>query len=196
MTQHFPQLTYDAALELLSGIIGKESPFHLKAFSGGSRGHQPGVSAKLAAEYLHYQAATLSSRFANTPEITEHGRYKQRGGTLPAGHYACRYIAHHPSFGECIQLIRSTDARAIHSPFSPKPIPHFRHDDFFIHGSGPKGSDGCIVSQNHSERLRLNRAVRDFHGKVVLLVKNVAYQLPAEIEGQYARSSILDYVIG
>lgn len=190
MTQHLatPQLTYDAALELLSGIVGREPPFHLKAFSGGSRGHQPGGTAKVAAEYLYNQATTLSSRFANTPEKTEHGHYKVRGGTLPAGHYFCHYVAHHHSFGECIHLIGCSDTKAIYSPFSPNPIPHGRHPehDFFIHGSGPKGSDGCIVFQNHSERLRLNRAVRDFQGRVILLVKNVAYQLPAEIDGQYA----------
>lgn len=178
------QLVYDAAQELLSGIIGNDPPFIMKAYSGGSRGHKAGVSAKLSARYLHDQAATLSSHFANT--IEDHGRYKQRGGTLPAGHYSCHYVACHHAFGDCIQLLRATDARAIHSQFSPHPIPHFRHDDFFIHGSGPKGSDGCIVPANDRERRRLNRAIKDFPGKVVLLVKNVAYQLPAELEGQFA----------
>jgi|GEM_PF-2864625 len=181
------ELVYDAALEVLSGTIGKQPPFHMKAYSGGSRGHKAGVDAKLAAQYLYNQAPNLSSHLATTREIKDaHGNYKQRGGTLPPGHYSCHYIANHHLFKECIQLTRSADARAIRSPFSPLPIPHGRGDDFFIHGSGPKGSDGCIVPENNAERHRLNQAVKQFAGKVVLLVKNVSYQLPAELEGQFA----------
>ena len=189
MTQLQPltaQLVYDGAQEVLLGRLGQGPLFNMKAFSGGSRGHKAGVDTKLAAKYLHNQATLLSSRFANTPTLKEGGHYRQRGGTLPAGRYSCHYIAQHPLFGECIQLVRTTDARAIYSPFSPRPIPHFRDDDFFIHGSGPKGSDGCIVPANDLERQRLNRAVKDCDGLVVLQVKNVAYQLPAELEGQFA----------
>lgn len=179
-------LVYDAAAELLSGVLGTQ-PFHIVAYSGGSRGHKTGVKAALAAKYLHDQAGTLSSRMATTPMIEDaHGNYKQRGGTLPAGHYVCHYVAHHKTFHECIQLLRTADALAIHSQFSPHPIPHGRGNDFFIHGSGPKGSDGCIIPANEAERHRLNRAVKQFHGKVMLLVKNVSYLLPAELEGQLA----------
>jgi hypothetical protein len=180
------QLVYDAAQELLSGAIGKEKPFNIKAYSGGSRGHKA-VKPAVAVKYLHNQAATLPSRFANTPEITEKkGNYLQRGGTLPAGHYTCHYLSHHHIFGECIRLDRQADAKAIHSPFSPFPIPHGRGNDFFIHGSGPKGSDGCIVPALDADRRRLNHAVKTFSGKVVLLVKHVSYRLPAELEGQLA----------
>ena len=180
------QLVYDAARQLLSGSIPPNPWFHMLAYSGGSRGHKP-VSPALAAKYLHNQAATLSSHFANTPTREDSkGRYLQRGGTLPAGHYRCEYIAYHPSFGERVRPHTMADAKAIHSPFSPHPIPHFRNDDFFIHGSGPKGSDGCIVPANESERHRLNRAVKEFPGTVILEVKNVSYLLPAELEGQLA----------
>jgi hypothetical protein len=170
----------------LSGKIGGELPFLTTAYSGGSRGHKV-VSSKLAAEYLHRDANNLTSRLATTGEKKDsHGHYIQRGGTLPPGHYDCRYVAHHPHFGECIQLLRRQDALAIHSPFSPHPIPHLRHNDFFIHGAGPKGSDGCIVVVSLHERRRLNRAVKDFAGNVVLFVQNVSYMLPAELEGQIA----------
>lgn len=107
-------------------------------------------------------------------------------GRFPPVNYTCRYIAHHHIFGECIQLLRQSDARAIHSQFSPHPMPHFRANDFFIHGSGPKGSDGCIVPPNRAERLRLNQAVKNFPGTVVLFVKNVGYMLPAELDHQIA----------
>ncbi len=179
-------MTYDAAQELLTGTVGTAHPFHIKAYSGGSRGHSA-VGARVATQYLHNQASALSSHLANTRTVKDaHGHYKQRGGTLPAGHYSCHYVAHHPDYHECIQLSRQGDAKAIHSPFSPHAIPHGRADDFFIHGRGAKGSDGCIVPANHGERIRLNHAVKNFVGVVVLVVKNVAYQLPAELEGQLA----------
>ena len=57
---------------------------------------------------------------------------------------------------------------------------------FFIHGSGRKGSDGCIVLANEHERQRLNAAVKDFAGVVVLHVTHVGYMLPAELGGQLA----------
>jgi hypothetical protein len=88
-------LTYDAAVEILSGWIGGEY-FHVRAYSGGGRGHAQ-VSMKLAAKYLHQSASQLSAQWSNTPTIEDaSGSYKQRGGTLPAGHYGCEYVAHHP----------------------------------------------------------------------------------------------------
>ncbi|HKF03582.1 MAG TPA: hypothetical protein VKB49_14790 [Candidatus Sulfotelmatobacter sp.] len=179
-------LTYDAASEVLSGTIGRDS-FRMTAYSGGSRGHRAGVKPVLAAKYLHNEADTLSSRLATTSEVKDaQGRYKRRGGTLPPGHYACQYLPHHHTFGECIRLFRRADAIAIHTPFYPHPIPHGRGNDFFIHGSGPKGSDGCIVPAIEAERFRLNRAVKQFPGEVVIEVKNVSYQLPPELEHQIA----------
>jgi len=179
-------LVYDAAGEVLAGTIGPAS-FRMSAYSGGSRGHRAGVKPGLANQYLHNQAATLSSHLATTREIKDsQGKYKQRGGTLPAGHYACHYIAHHHTFGECIQLLRMADAAAIYTPFYPHPIPHGRGNDFFIHGTGPKGSDGCIGPAIEAERFRLNKAVKHFRGKVVLEVRNVSYLLPPELEHQVA----------
>jgi hypothetical protein len=179
------ELVYDAASEILSGTIANNPSFFMTAYSGGSRGHKASVAPNLATAYLHNQAGTLTSRMATTPEKKDaQGHYKQRGGTLPPGHYLCRYIAHHPSFGECIRLLRTVDAMAIHSPFSAHPIPHHRGNDFYIHGSGPKGSDGCIVPASQAERHRLNQAVKHFPGQVKLLVKNVSYMLPAELEHQ------------
>jgi hypothetical protein len=178
------QLEYDAARERLTGTIGTAPYFDMMAYSGGSRGHKAGVSPKKAREYLHKQAGSLMTHLATTKmQIDGGGHYIRRGGTLPPGHYTCHYVGKHHVFGECIQLKRTADALAIHSPFSPHPIPHGR-DDFFIHGSGPKGSDGCIVPVDTGERHRLNVAVKNFQGQVMLLVKHVSYMLPAELEGQ------------
>jgi len=179
-------LTYDAASEILSGSIG-HTMFRMTAYSGGSRGHRAAVNPALADKYLHKQADTLASRLATTSELKDaQGRYKRRGGPLPPGHYTCHYLAHHHTFGQCIRLLRSADATAIHTPFYPHAIPHGRGDDFFIHGSGPKGSDGCIVPAIPAERFRLNRAIKQFPGKVMIEVKNVSYQLPPELEHQIA----------
>lgn len=179
-------LTYDAASEILFGTIGRDT-FRMTAYSGGSRGHRAQVKPALAHKYLYSDADTLASRLATTSEIKDaKGRYKRRGGTLPPGHYACHYLANHHTFGQCIRLFRSADAKAIHTPFYPHSIPHGRGNDFFIHGSGPKGSDGCIVPAIEAERFRLNRAVKQFPGNVVIEVKNVSYLLPAELEHQIA----------
>ena len=174
-------LTYDAQKELLQGTIGTGLPFNMTAYSGGSRGHS-GVTEQQAKLYLHSQTASPWSRFANTPTVghgTSNSPYKQRGGTLPPGHYSCTYIANHPPFGECIYLKRDADTH-LHYPTSSGVSLDNRGDDFYIHGHGPKGSDGCIVPANNAERLRLNKAIKNFHGQVILLVKNVAYVLPAE----------------
>jgi hypothetical protein len=175
-------LTYDAAAEILSGVIGKHRPFFMRAYSGGSRGHDPKTSRKLAKEYLHSQASSLRSHLATTPERTDaHGNYIERGGTLPPGSYNCHYLHHLPGFGECIRIRPTTTNVAIHSPFASHPIPHGRDmHSFLIHGPGPKGSDGCIVPQPNAERHRLNHAIKDFKGRVVLQVIRVSYMLPAE----------------
>jgi hypothetical protein len=171
-------LVYRAALEILEVNIAPHPSFAMKAFSGGGRGAKP-KSARDAKRYLYNQAATIASHFSSTREITVHGKYVQRGGTLPEGHYTCRYIAHKPGFGECIKLDMWSDAIA-NSPHFGKKHRHHR-DGFLIHGRGPKGSDGCIVPEDESKRLLLNRYVKE-RGTVVLLVKDVGYQMPAEMD--------------
>jgi hypothetical protein len=175
-------LTYDAASEILSGCVGNVS-FHDFAHSGGARGHKATTSAK-AVRYLHSSPLNKSSgRLATTPEVYDKksDTYVQRGGTLPPGHYHCIYEAAHPTFHECIRLEQMRDAHTIVSPFARHRIVHHR-GGFFIHGHGPKGSDGCLVLANELRRIILNKAVDDFDGRVVLKVTHVSYMLPAELE--------------
>jgi len=127
---------------------------------------------------------SIFSHFANTPTIGDGSKkhpYKQRGGTLPPGHYSCSYLANHAPFGECVYLKRDADTR-LHYPTSTGVSLDNRGDDFYIHGSGPKGSDGCLVITDVKERKRLNKAIKNFSdtGHVILLVTHVAYVLPAE----------------
>jgi hypothetical protein len=158
------ELTYDAPSQMLSGSIGALR-FHMKAYSGGGRGS---VNPK------HWDRS-LTSYLANTKKMGS-----QRGGTLPAGHYLCHHLTNHPTFHDCVWLERCADATVISSPFSAHPIPHYRDNDFFIHGRGELGSDGCIVPENMALRLALNRAIKQFAGKVYVRVRGTAYALPAE----------------
>jgi len=183
MKPQIANLVFDAELELLTGTIGDAQPFHVTAHSGGSRGHSQ-VNANSAKVYRHFEQTSFTSRFANTPTIgkgTSASPYKQRGGTLPPGHYSCTYVQDHPHFHECVQLRRDADTHLNYPTLTGISLDN-RGDDFYIHGSGPKGSDGCIVISDGKERKRLNKAVRDFaqQGQTILTVKNVAYLLPAE----------------
>jgi len=185
-------LTYYASTETLSGNIGNIH-FNEKAYSGGSRGHKK-VSKSKALSYLHAEADTMMSRLATTP-LQEHivkgkkGKkdtttFIHRGGAIPSGHYICRYKKNHPPFHECIFLEQQKDALSIKSPFSMTEIVHKR-GGFYIHGAGPKGSDGCLVfdEKNDERRKLLNKTIHDFDGEVILEVINNSYMLPAEIGG-------------
>ncbi len=122
-----------------------------------------------------HSGLSLKTHYANTKKIGS-----QRGGTLPSGHYLCHYIAHHPKFHECIWLQRCLDAASVSSPASLHSIAHNRGDDFFIHGRGEHGSDGCIVPKDPQQRLALNAAIKSFPGKTYVHVVGTAYLLPAE----------------
>lgn len=179
--KHVARLTYNAASEMLTGAIGKEH-FNEVAHSGGGRGHKANVSTEKSTRYLHNSPVQESlGRLATTREIYDKktDTYRQRGGTIPPGHYKCRYMAKHPTFGECVYLEPLEDARAIRSPFASVPIIHHR-GGFFIHGHGPKGSDGCLVLAHESRRKALNRAIQNFGGSVILEVTHASYMLPAE----------------
>jgi hypothetical protein len=164
-------LTYDIAKELLYGTVGKHR-FHIRAFSGGGRGKKqkygPGEQ-------------TLPSRLSTTIADEKHG---VRGGPLPPGEYQCAYVAHHTVFHECVHLKTTLSSRYIASPFSRFPIWHGRpkDGDFYIHGRGRLGSDGCIVPEVGAELARLNKAVKECPG-TKLTVVNASYMLPAELEG-------------
>ena len=183
------QLIYDAAAEILRLEIGEDGPREIKAYSGGSRGHKLAVTALQARSYLHHQATSLTSHLATTSERrSSQGAYTQRGGTLPPGHYTCLYTPHHPTLKECIKLIGSADTKEIESPFASIPIPVAYRSGFYIHGSGPKGSDGCIVVMTKAELRYICDTILDFPAQALLLVKNVGYQLPAEFFSPGSRS--------
>jgi hypothetical protein len=177
---HAAVLTFDARNGVLSGTIDpKQKPFHLHGESGGSRGHGK-ATPEQARAFRHGQSTTLMSQLATTKELKDaHGHYVLRGGTLPEGTYICHYEKHHHGFlGPVVRLQQTASALVINSLFASMPIHHSR-GKFYIHGPGPKGSDGCIVLNHTPERDRLFAAIREH--RVVLKVVHVrGYMLPAE----------------
>ena len=166
-------LTYDIANELLSGNVGKHK-FYTRAFSGGGRGRKPKYGSG---------EDTLRSHLSTTVANEENGL---RGGPLPPGDYVCTYVAHHHIFHECIHLRITNSARYINSAFARFPIWHGRPQDgdFYIHGRGKKGSDGCIVPALPSELHRLTRSIKEA-SETKLTVINASYELPAELASDF-----------
>ena len=163
-------LTYDIAKELLYRTVGKHR-FHIRTFSGGGRGKAAGYGAG---------ENTLRSRLSTTVADDESGI---RGGPLPPGDYICSHVGHHSKFHECIHLKSTASARFINSPSARLPIWHGwpKDGDFYIHGRGKEGSDGCIVPEVPTERIRLNVAIKENPG-TILTVVHASYMLPAELE--------------
>ena len=188
-------LTFNFLSGTLAGEIDpSRKPFNLHAVSGGSRGHLPvgrgpyRASPEQSRKYLYLEARLLKSQLANTREIKERGRYVQRGGPIPPGIYSCHYRANHPPFIGPVVALQPTRGREgrieIDSPFALLPL-YLDRGGFYIHGCGPKGSDGCIVIAKSPERDRLFREIHEYELRfdpagVMLRVIGVPYELPAE----------------
>ena len=160
-------LTYSIAREWLQGLVSGQS-FSFHAWSGGGRGQ-----TKKNADY--------SAESYDVFRKTQHEKNKNiHGGPLPPGMYLCQYVAHHPHFGECIFLQitissqLSFDARGT--------ISFYNRDGFYIHGRGPHGSDGCIIPDINSDRLRLNKAIKDAASTVILNVIEQGMPFPASVD--------------
>lgn len=157
-------LTYSIATELLRGTITNQE-FIIHTLSGGRRGSTtPGAPQHTPASYDSFRQ-------------TRHDK-GVHGGPLPPGIYICRYVANHHKFHECIFLDRTLTAMLrVDSDARIRIYP--RDNDFFIHGAGPHGSDGCLVPSDEPARVRLNRAVRDCNQTVMLEVVDPGFPLPA-----------------
>ena len=158
-------LTYSIAGEFLEGSVEAER-FSLRAFSGGGRGRK-GTGA---------EHSLSSYDFFRQEKDTSSGHI--HGGPIPPGFYFCQYVPSHPKFHECIELVQTitsviqVDGAGLRS---------VDRDGFYIHGSGPHGSDGCIVIPKDTEddRLRLNIAVKNAQSTVMVRVVEPGMPLPA-----------------
>jgi Protein of unknown function (DUF2778) len=130
-------LKYDIANERLSGKIGT-TPISIRAASGGGRGskvHPGGQPGQIG-------PASWNS------QLKESG--STRGGPLPPGFYRVMKPAQAGGLGLAAQLEQTLTSVLYEDPGSPVGISVTKRDGFYIHGSGPKGSDGCIVIQKEN----------------------------------------------
>ena len=150
-------LRYSIRDECLYGTVAKTS-FSMKAFSGGGRGSTAG---KERTDLKHW------STRKKAPDTYDE---KNRGGPLPIGLYLATYFGVHPVLGACSQLSQTISSLIQTDYESPIGFSVTPRDKFYIHGEGPKGSDGCIVPANKVDLKELLAAIKGVSGPVVLVV--------------------------
>jgi hypothetical protein len=150
-------LKYSIRDELLYGTVSNIS-FSMKAYSGGGRGSTAGAER---ADLAHWNTAKRAP-----------GSYdeKNRGGPIPLGIYVASYYGVHPHLGRCAELTQTLSSLLQRDYESATGLRVTDRDGFFIHGRGPKGSDGCIVPSTKDELKALLDAIQAVAGPVVILV--------------------------
>lgn len=89
------------------------------------------------------------------------------GGPLPPGKYKMVHLKSHKTFGECIYL-----KPVLIEEMIPGITTFKKRNGFFIHGRGDRGSDGCIVPYDPSQRKQLNKAVEASLADIELVVRD------------------------
>lgn len=150
-------LRYSIMDETLYGSVGGAS-FSMRAFSGGGRGSTSGLER---ADLRHW-----SSRKQAPVKFD----VEERGGPLPVGLYLARYYGIHEHLGRCAALDQ-TILSLLQADFeSPTGLSVTPRSGFYIHGRGPKGSDGCIVPAVKVDLKALLDAIQAASGPVLLIV--------------------------
>jgi hypothetical protein len=157
-------LTYSIAREWLEGKVGTKK-FAMRTWSGGGRGRTEAGAERTWSSY--------DVKRKTTPKGPKH----VHGGPLPPGLYVCRFVANHTKFGDCVYLEQTISSLVEVSHDGQ--IAFVDRDAFFIHKQGQHGSDGCLVPESESERLRLTYAIKST-GPTLLNVVEKGMPLPAE----------------
>lgn len=119
-------LTYYIFEGVLVGII--EAKFvHITAFSGGGGGSTRNRTSDSANNPYQYGLKEVDLKFKNQAK-----NIHIHGGPIPPGRYKILPPTHHEKLGLSAKLD------------SLQKLPNDR-GGFYIHGTGPHGSDGCIV---------------------------------------------------
>jgi hypothetical protein len=124
-------LTYYIVEGVLTGIVNGQV-VHMIALSGGGGGST-----------LHKTVMSMNNPYMETLKTVGSGKHHVHGGPLPPGKYHTCTPAHHPHLGLSARL----------DPATPKPP--MGRDGFYIHGTGPHGSDGCIVPTDKTQFQKL-----------------------------------------
>lgn len=155
-------LRYSVLQEVLYGSVGSKY-FMMKAFSGGGRGSTGGLERH---DLSHWDSGKKAPSKFN--ELS-------RGGPLPDGPYLARYLSHHAHFGQCVRLEQTLSALLQPDPFAPCGMAVTDRTSFYIHGTGPKGSDGCIVPADRGQLKALLAAITSVSSPVMLLVHSQGF---------------------
>lgn len=151
-------LYYNIRDEVLFGRVGCES-FSMKAYSGGGRGSTAGMELH---DLKHWSTGKKAPP-AFSPS--------NRGGPLPTGLYLVRYYGTHEHLGRCATLMQTLSSLVHADPWSDVGVSVTRRSGFFIHGRGPRGSDGCIVPSKGSDLKMLLDALEQESSVVCLVVE-------------------------
>ena len=154
-------LTYDIANERLTGTIGVEN-ISLWAKSGGGRASKTHSEGQPGQEGLR----------SWNPQLKAAG--STRGGPLPPGFYQVQKPANHPDLGRAAYLEQTITSLLYANPSAPGGVSMTQRDGFYIHGRGPKGSDGCIVPMEGFGHFMDLLAI---HAPVMLQVVNVGARM-------------------
>jgi hypothetical protein len=152
-------LRYSIADEMLYGTVNGMS-LSMKAYSGGGRGSTAGIERT---DLKHWNTGKKA------PDTYDE---KDRGGPLPVGFYMARYVANHPKYHRCAFLEQTLTSIVHVDPFSGTGVKVSDRDQFYIHHTGPKGSDGCIVPASDSDYRTLIAAIKAVPKGVAVLVHN------------------------
>lgn len=139
-------LTFAIAGGMLTGTAGGEA-VKMPAFSGG-RG---GSTTKGAVD------AGVVNNPDKVGQKTDH-RHHVHGGPLPPGTYTIGVPSRHAHLGLSAALTPHTGNHML------------GRAGFFIHGSGPHGSDGCIVPAAAADFHRLMHLLTTSHGGTLTVV--------------------------
>lgn len=152
-------LKYSIRDEVLYGSLGGVS-YSMTAYSGGGRGSTAGMERRDLDHWRTQKKAPDSFSAAN------------RGGPLPVGMYLVKYFGMHEHLGRCAILTQTISSLVYADPWSPVGVSVTERSEFFIHGRGPKGSDGCIVPGKDSDLKALLDALKRETSVVALFVQN------------------------
>lgn len=150
-------LKYSIRDECLYGSVNGVS-FSMRAYSGGGRGSTKGVERT---DIGHWSTAKKAP--ANFDE-------SDRGGPIPVGLYLATHYGEHQTLGQCAELTQTIVSLLQRDYASATGLRVTDRDGFFIHGRGPKGSDGCIVPSKAADLMSLLAAIAAVGGPVILIV--------------------------
>ncbi len=143
-------LTYYIFEGVLTGFV-YDRVLHIAALSGGAGG---GTKSNTTSAANNPYAEGLKT--TGTPGTKGH----VHGGPIPPGRYMIKKPGNRPHLGLCAELVHQYRRPA-------------GRDGFYIHGSGPHGSDGCIVPLDKHQFTALMKALIASGGGTLVVAESM-----------------------